>query len=160
MKHYIFKSKIDIESVESLLSFINSTEDNITILVDTQGGENTLTEYLLIFLNENKDRITLMAGNEITSNGFWLFYKFQGKKIISPSTFSLIHEAWQEFPTYALKDKKSSQYESFKELKEINKNSLKILKQFLNKKEVKWYKKGFDVYLNSKRLNKIFNNEL
>jgi hypothetical protein len=67
MKHYIFEDLIEIDPVNKLLDFINSNDDQITILVNTKGGLDYVFDCLMYFLNLNKDRITLMAGQEITS---------------------------------------------------------------------------------------------
>jgi len=156
MKHYIFCDKLQVEPVDKLLSFLTSTDDEIMLYIDTSGGLNTITEYLLYFLNLNKDRITLISGTEITSNGFWLFYYFKGKKIISDSTMALIHQSWKEVGSYELNDKNSTGYKDLQKIKGLNRDRLKVLEPFLTKKEVKQYNNGQDIYMSADRLRKIF----
>lgn len=159
MKHYIFQGKLDLEPVNKLLEFITSTEEKILVYVETPGGDNSLTEFLLYYLNLNKDRITLIAGNEITSNGFWLFYYYEGKKLLSSSTFCLIHKSWMEIPSYNLKDRESYTMLRKVEMEKFNKKRLDILAQYLTSKEMKNINKDEDVFLSSERLLKIFNIE-
>lgn len=157
MKHYIFQSKLDLEPVGKLIDFLTSTEEKVLIYVETPGGDNSLTEFLLYYLNLNKDRITLIAGNEITSNGFWLFYNFEGKKLIGANTYCLIHKSWMEIPSYNLKDKESVTMLRKIEMEKFNEKRLAILSQYLTPKEIKSINKDEDVFLSSERLTKIFN---
>lgn len=159
MKHYIFNGKLIQENVDALLKELTSNDDKYLIYIDTAGGLNTIKDYLLYYLNLTPERFTLIAGNEITSNGFWLFYHFKGKRIISDSTISMIHQSWKEVPSYDLKDKESTGYKDLQKLQNINDKNLEILKPYFSKKEIKDFKRGYDVYLNSDRLKQIFNIE-
>lgn len=156
MKHYIFEGKLNVEPVDKLLNFLTSTEEKVLVYVETPGGDNSLTEFLLYYLNLNKDRITLIAGNEITSNGFWLFYYFEGRKLMTTNTHCLIHKSWMEIPSYNLKDRESTTMLRKVEMDKFNKTRLDILSQYLTPKEIKSLQRDEDVFLSSERLTKIF----
>lgn len=156
MKHYIFSGKLIQENIDPLLKELTSNEDQYLIYVETAGGLNTITDYLLHYLNLTPERFTLVGGSEISSNGFWLFYHFKGEKIISDSTISMIHQSWKEVPSYDLKDKESTGYKDLQKLQKINDKNLEILKPYFSKKEIKDFKKGYDIYLSSDRLKQIF----
>ena len=155
MKHYIFNGKLNEENINNLLKELTSNEDKYLIYIDTAGGLNTLTDYLLLYLNLHKERFTLISGTEITSNGFWLFYYFEGERIISDSTIAMIHQSWKEVPSYDLKDKNGTGYKDLQKLDRINEKSFKILEPYFSKKEIKEYKKGWDIYLSSDRIKQI-----
>ena len=155
MKHYIFNGKLNEENINNLLKELTSNADKYLIYIDTAGGFNTLTNYLLHYLNLYKERFTLISGTEITSNGFWLFYYFEGERIISDSTIALIHQSWKEVPSYDLRDKQSNGYKDLQKLDKINEKSFKILEPYLSKKEIKDFKKGYDIYLSSDRIKQI-----
>lgn len=156
MKHYIFQGSLDKEPIDKLLEFITKQESKITIYVATTGGDNSFTEYLLYYLNLNKDRIILFAGTEISSNGFWLFYNFEGQKLISNNTFCIIHKSWMEVPTYTIKDKEAVAYNRVLQMEEYNLKRIEILAQYLTPKEIKQIKKDEDIFLSSERLKQIF----
>jgi hypothetical protein len=155
MKHYIFADKIEIEPVNKLLDFINSNDDQITILVECSGGYNYLFDYLIYFLNLNQERIILMAGSQISSNGFNIFYQFKGKRIVGDDTFALVHKSFFDIDTSNLNDTGSIQFKKLQVLNKLNSEYFEILKPNLTKTEQVKFKKGFSIALEPSRIREI-----
>lgn len=93
MKYYYFHHEIKPETTEKFLEFIQSNDGEITVFLNSPGGDDFDTFLLEKILNDNKDRITLIANGMIYSNAFRLFFKVNCKREIYPYTVGMFHQS-------------------------------------------------------------------
>ena len=156
MTYFYFADGIHFDKVQPLINFINTTPGDLTIYINSGGGDTAVAEVLLDIFTENKDRITLVA-SVIYSAAFWIFYAYIGKKRLNDGCTGMWHMEAKDVsmrldwkPNYTEGDHWK------RELKDRLKGELKFANAILTKKEFKRYKRGLDVYFTYKRMKEIF----
>lgn len=93
MKYYLFEGQIsaDGENIRDLLSMISSDEENITLGINSNGGEVIVALFLLDVLNSNKHRIQLNIINWAQSSAYLIWAGFEGYKTCYPGSFGVAH---------------------------------------------------------------------
>lgn len=137
----------------------SETEEKVTIVMSSDGGDPYLATVFLDFLNSQKDRITLIASDTIASAAFYVFHNFKGERKIVDGTQGIVHHrtVMGIRITGHIKNKTNSY-----DVAQINKaqyfseKSNKEYQEILTKKEFKDFKQGFDVVLPYKRMLEIF----
>lgn len=158
MTYHIFSKRIDNETSKEFLDIINKNEGDITLALDSAGGEFQASLYLAHVLNTEISRITLIAVNAVYSGAFLIFYLFKGKKKISGSCRGMLHQSVMEVSisssmewTYNnSKVNKATLKHDHKQIMGIAK-SIMTLKEYRNLK-----KKNRDIYFDFNRMKEIF----
>lgn len=132
----------------------------IKIYLSSNGGIISIGTILLDIINNNKENITLVAGGEIMSAAFDLFFFSECKKELLKDTTGMAHYGWtimsvnengkptedfEKFLLKEMKDNKASNIDKYKEL------GLTIAE--LNKIKI-----GKNCYFNYTRLKELLEN--
>lgn len=158
MRRYHIHGRIDKESYFGLIDFLNQNEGvEKSISIDSAGGEVGYGEAMLYAMNEVSNEIELVGINGIYSCAFYVFYKFRGRKILFDGTKGMIHRM---MASVTINDNGNLAYnedECIKaDLKERQERNLKWVMSFMTTKELRTYKKGWDVYFTTSRMKELF----
>lgn len=157
MKYYLYEGDINKEHVEPLIAFLNNNEGEVTIGLNSVGGEMGLSRLVLKMLNDNKERVTLMAVETIESAAFNIFRDFRGKKLLSFGCRGMLHHAYcKVFISGNGKITFKSGRAISSVLKSDWKETHKKSKGWLTKKEVKLLNKDKDVNFDFERMKELF----
>lgn len=161
MNHiFQIKGKLDLDLLDRFTGCVNQGHEKIIIYLNTTGGSCNTSEVMCDIINNNPERFELIAMNGILSAGFTLFFGAKCSRRIMMNTAGMIHQGNQEFtlndnlkPTYAI------DVAWKKRMKKEHLQGIEFVKSIgLNKKELKKYKRGDDVYFQYERLVELFNN--
>ena len=158
MKHYHIYGRIDKENYIGLIDFLNQNEGvQKSISINSGGGEVGYAEAMLYAMNEVSNEIELVGINGIYSCAFYLFYRFKGRKVLFNGTKGMIHRVMS---SVTINDNGGLAYTedecSKADLKERQERNLEWVKSFMTAKELRTYKKGWDVYFTTSRMKEIF----
>jgi ATP-dependent protease ClpP protease subunit len=159
MKHHSIIGRIDAESYNSLINFLNESQgEQKSILINSGGGEIAYCYATLHAIEKVSHEIELVGCNGVYSAAFEIFYKFSGKKVLLPYCKGMTHR-----PMLGVSLTDSLQT-AFREddcqkrtLKDNQQNLIDECSKFLTPKEMKDYKRGVDVYFTYNRMKEIFN---
>jgi len=160
MKYYYHADGIKHETLEKLISFIHENPTGeITMFLNSSGGDSGVSKIFTKILNDNKDRVTLIASAGVLSAGFYIFYNYKGERKMFNETKGMWHLAWQTLEMNHDWTPSSYQGECSKaEWEESRVENDSMAKSIMNKKELKRYNTGGEVYFTSKRMKQIFPN--
>jgi hypothetical protein len=98
MKTINIKEAITNDTVDKLVSFFNEHEkQNITILLNSAGGEVPAMDALLSLINKRANSITLLAYGEVSSAAFFLFFNAKCKKDIIGDCLGMFHLSYGSY---------------------------------------------------------------
>lgn len=157
--------QIDKELLEVLVNAYNKLEytscnekEHLIIYFSSPGGENSSTSALIHLINTYKDITTLFAYNEISSNGFRLFYEVECYKEIIDDTFGMYHlSSHPGVHVYEGGTMKNNEYSHFVNNTLNNYNYLDNVNSLVKftKEELKNIKDNRDVYFSTERLREM-----
>jgi hypothetical protein len=165
MEHILsFKGvKMNDELLSKFMDSVNHDHQKIIIYLSCTGGEQWVSDIMVDVVNKNPERFEIIGAGHILSAAFCFFFDSRCKKRIMRGTIGMIHQGITDvslndnlMPAYSLdiachKRLKNSYYP----------DGLDFIKRIgLNKKEIKKYKKGHDVYFQPDRLLELFNNQV
>lgn len=147
---------INMEMEEKFISFYNLNHDNqTTIILNTGGGGYFHAESLVKMINEMKD-VTIFV-QAASSAGFFLLYYTKCKLIISKTARAMWHFGRWEI---SMNDKGKAYYREdecvLSHFPFHSRESKRIARTTMNKKEYTQFLKDDDVYFNTKRMREIF----
>jgi ATP-dependent protease ClpP protease subunit len=155
MKYFQISGKICAEQYDKFLQFINENDSDISIDLNSDGGEVYIACRMLNIINENIDRITLthiMSGSCM----FYLFYKAKCKKQIVKGSEAMYHLWFMRDVT--IDQKKQMPFPDdrarVKAMKHLRFSQQP--KEMMTKKERKQFNRSQDVWFSFKRLKEIF----
>lgn len=157
MRYHLLKGRIDPETVKATLDFICDVEGNLTVAIDSTGGEKAYSDMLLFALNQNKDRVTLIALAGVASCAFDIFYGFQGPRKMAFGCMGMTHYSTQSLDIHP--NGGAAYAEGLcqkKNLKAYKERELSTLQEFATAIEVKQFRKGWDVFFSFHRMKEIF----
>lgn len=154
-----FNNELNNDTVPELikqLDEVNKEEGPHTLYFSSTGGFNSSTELLLHYLNNNCLEWNLVGNYELMSNGFVLFAKFKGIKVILEETIVMLHLFGFPIHTRANVKNEGNLKRAKADLKEGNKKLIKLYKSIkVPKKYIKQIKQGEDVMLYCKDFKKF-----
>ena len=157
MKYYLHAGGISVESVIQILDFVQNNDGDLTIGLNSGGGQTSVAAFLLDCLNANSERVTLTALTGIYSAAFWLFYNFKGKRKIASGCRGMFHYATQPVTLCATGRPDGFEDEAIvSALKHDKIANEKIALEFMNPTELKKFKKNWDVFFGLDRMMEIF----
>ena len=159
MKHHSIIGRIEAESYNSLINFLNESQDeHKSILINSGGGEVNYCYAIIYALNNVYHEIELVACAGVYSAAFEIFYKFKGKKVILDGCIGMTH---RQLLLISLTDNMQTAFREDDCRKKTSKENSQIIideySKFFTKKELANYKKGNDVYFTYNRMKEIFN---
>lgn len=158
MKYFHLDSSINKELMNRFYDFCNQYEnDEWTISLFTIGGATAAGKTIIKIINGRPDKVTLIC-HEAYSSGFDIFYNSKCNKILTDTSKGMVHLSSVEMLMQANGKPCYSEDRCIIENWGNSKSLLKMVKKFLTKKELKWLKRGEDVYLSFKRMKEIFPN--
>lgn len=156
MRYHILSGRIEKASAKSLLEFIEENEGNLTIAIDSTGGEKTFATLINYALLKNEDRITLIALN-IGSCAFDIFWEFSGEKCLAFGCIGMMHHSARDV---SIQSNGKPSYDEgechLKNLKTYRELELKIAQDICTKPELRRFKENRDVYFTFGRMLEIF----
>lgn len=157
MKYYIHADGINDRSVMETVNFIQNNEGEITIGLNSDGGQTSYGAFLVECLNENKDRITLIALTGVFSAAFRVFYEFKGKRKMSHGCRGMFHYATQDVRMCAkIRPDGTGEESVISGLKSSKAQNDSFVEQFMTPTELRKFRKNWDVYFDFERMKKIF----
>lgn len=125
---------INKKSPQEITMFIDQySQENINIIINSDGGSTYYEQIISEILDLNKSRINLIPVNYIKSSALDLFFNFKGEKAIAKNTIGMYR-----LTTYTidiLSNKKIKPYYKFSFNKE-RKTDLKYTIQFAKKNRI------------------------
>lgn len=150
----IFNNEFTAENVNSLLKeishWINETEFEVIIYMESVGGSWSAYRSLLDYMNKNRARITLTVTGEVCSVAFDLAYNYKGKTEILKGSYGLVHKLHTKVSTSKLNNPVAY---STKIVQNIEKYNFKY--SFLTKEEQERFDKGEDIFVDYKTMKKV-----
>lgn len=157
MKYFLFDGGIENEDVASLIDFLNQNDGDVKVGLCSGGGSSGTARFLLDILNQNRHRITLCAVVGVYSAAFEIFYKFKGKKELTFGAKGMYHYGTIEVRiSDAVKPAKGEDRCDFRNMKIYRKERDSFAKMFMNKEELKDFKRNEDIYFDFVRMKEIF----
>lgn len=158
MKHYHICGRIDKDSFENLINFLNNTEgEKKSISINSTGGDVGYAHGIIHALNDVAGETELVVISGVYSAAFIIFYNFKGRKVLFEGSRGMIHRV---MVSVTINDNGLVAYKediSFRDdLKEGEQKALKWVESFMTPQEFKKYKKGSDVYFTTSRMREIF----
>lgn len=157
MKYFNIDAVLNMDMQKRFTDFANDNQDDDwTVTIYCNGGMKIVEHYILSIINSRSDKVTVIA-QEVYSAAFTLFMEASCKNVLTYGAKGMNHLGKSEMyimsngkPEYAedrciLKNFKERQQEEY----------LKVAK-YMNKKELKKFQKGDDVYFTFKRMKEIF----
>lgn len=149
-----------IAMIESIQKMINEGEKNVTIFINSPGGEAAATFILIEFINSIKDKIDihLVAVNSIASAGVILLFESDVKSKTVVSCRATIHlgdigvSLKENRVKFTSSSALSEVYDEFCE------STIAMYKAWgFSKEEMKHIKAGYDCTINAGRLRELVN---
>lgn len=150
MKYFTLE-KIEKDSFHSLMDFLNQEWEK-TVYINSPWWDISYTEMILKDINSRTD--VVLVANCIMSSGFRLFYWFNGKKYIMTWAYWMLHRSYTS--NIIIDNRGKVTYPDHKCAVKSIKQQVNPTYKNLKKKEVKDYKKWYDVYFTFKRLKELF----
>ena len=157
MKYFYFNDLFEEnKTTKDFIDFINENQDELTIFLNSGGGNSNIKQVLLDILNENKERIMLKASYFIGSNAFRLFFEFEGKKKIMDATYGMFHLTIMEVATLENNETVESDKMTKENMLNFYFETIKFCERIgMTEEEIQKIKEGKDVYFNNKRLREF-----
>ena len=150
MKTFVnINGDVDQEMLNKFITLQENSEwKEIVIFFDSPGGSSHIAD--------NIENCTIIAGNQIQSAWFNIFFKAKCKKEVSPTCYGMTH-----VPSYS--DDTSPYfrkwlYKSVRDKNIVNsvKEQVKLLVNlWVSKQKIKWYIEWYDVSFTAKELRKM-----
>lgn len=155
MKYYLFSGELTAKGIRPLLEFLNETEGEITLGMDSEGGDTCVGCFLLDVLEAHSDRLVLVAAGRVYSAAMDLFCLYSGEKRVCRNAMGMVHLAYtnSEVNSTGLTDDETKAFMPM--LKRAKKEDDKWVKRILTDDEFKRYNQGKEVYLDEARLRKL-----
>jgi len=159
MKNYFFSGQINSGSVTKLIEWIGENKSG-TIYFCSEGGTDQGAIPLIHALNQRSRDFKLVGHDEIASNGFVVFFSFQGHKEILAGTTGHMHLGFRSVLMNSRGKYKDESEEFYHEnLKEQTPNEYSWVREIgLSQNEFKKYKSGKDVYFTYERMLELLKN--
>lgn len=152
---------INADMLKTFVDAVNSDAEHINIYIQSDGGSCSVTETMIDIINSDPKRFTLIGSHFVGSSAFILLLKVNCEKYILPNTTGMHHQ-----PNFQIRKNEdgSTTYTGHKVAEKANKKSHKAAQKFnkkirLTKKQIKKYNKGQDIYIKTKQLLKMINND-
>lgn len=151
------RGDINNDMTQDLIDAINSQE-NLTIYLNSDGGEVYEMEALLHLITENKDKIRLIGYGRLFSAAFELFFKAPCHKEILPLTVGMAHlsSCPMNIDERGVPKDSYGQMEANELVSLFEQSSSFYKKVGLTSKELKDLKAGKDVFLSSERMKHLW----
>ena len=156
----IFDGEMNNECVSKLIADIDNKLkefDSLRLFFSSGGGECKYADILTNYLIEHKDKIELIGFGILGSSGFDVFDYYIGKKSLSNFVILMLHLTDVE-RSYVDSKILNSQYskDMDEDMKNIHRVNIDRYKQIgVSKKHLKRIKKGEDVWLFPKDIDKL-----
>lgn len=155
--YYLLEADIDTESINILLTWVGATKGNLTIGIDSGGGDPAAGYFLSHALEQEAHRVELVACGCVYSTAFDVLTRFPGKVIVTPGCRGMTHYA-----TISHTVRSDGKAEDDGELrmdqammKRLQKDTDDWSKRYMTPKERRELKKG-DVYFSHDRMLELF----
>ncbi len=158
MKYFILNGGIEHRNtrVEELMHLISNEPGNITIALDSSGGNMAVGLFLLDMLNDNAHRIHLVALSFIESMALTMWLGFKGYKSSYPCSSGTAHQSYLNVSINENHEISGNNYNKTT-IGEARKIFEKYVEPNLTKKELQGYHNGEDVIITPVRLVQIAN---
>lgn len=152
--HHYFKEDIELEHVQALVDKLQGHE-NVKLYFETFGGTITVMDFLIDFLNSLGDKVEVVLTGFVYSAGTKILTDYTGKLTISPEIDMILFHKWDR-KIYTLRKDWEDKFLT-KQSEKRNEDFAKKLKKkrILNKKQLKRFNKGEDVYLFTEDILKL-----
>lgn len=156
-KFYIHADAIHDKNVGELIGFVNNTDGEIIIGINSGGGSNGTRCFLQKLFTINQDRLTLVALTGIHSAAFELFYNYAGKKALTHGITGMWHMEVVSC-RLAANGKPDTEEERaiYRNMIEDNNANEAFAASFMTPEELIKYQKGEDVYFDYNRMKQMF----
>lgn len=90
MNYFYLGNDISPDTTKAFLEKLESSE-KLTVYISSSGGECYASEAIMDAMNNNKEKIEVVACGNLSSNAFWLFFNFKGKRDILSHATGMFH---------------------------------------------------------------------
>lgn len=161
----VFDFELTSETIEKLMDgiqqlVVRNPEAKMFVYFSSTGGSLAHAQILLDYLNKVQNNVFLAAFHQISSAAFKIFVDFRGEKMVMPYCFATVHEGTKELISRELKDRESFDYFMYTDImEEMSADMGLFYKKHLTDDELLKICNGKDVYLNTKRLRDIIDED-
>lgn len=159
--NYYINFEFEGAKLAPFVDFINSCSPeqdlNLNLYLTSPGGDYIVSQIIKDMIETSEHHITLIAGEDISSSAFILFYETNCNKRILNRTHALIHSITTTYSERELRKDSLSFKQNANYMKEINKYYHDLFKanSALNKTQLDMFNKGEDIIVNHEELIKI-----
>lgn len=155
MKIVHLEGSVD-ESMRDIVTNALNEEWEVTFYLNSHGGKSQFAYQIIDIINKNKDRVTLIAVLQIASAAFRIFFEVECKREILWETEWLAHMARMDVRMDGNKDIGSTDKWRVQQMKkQEGKKEKKLKLLWMSKKNRKLFLKGYDIYINTKKLHSM-----
>ena len=159
MNYFYLRGNMDNELLEKFISFYNNAGEQITIVVDSRGGWNTVADAMIYMINQKPDVTIIIL--QAMSSAMYLAVKTKGAKVLTQTCLGMWHYTkWgvdfndKNKPYYREDEATLKNMPNNKKINEAFAKSIMTATEFLE------YKKDEDVYFPFTRMKQIFPNAI
>lgn len=158
MTYFIFDKPFNEEHSRTFLDFLHVPGD-ITIGINSGGGNVATSRLCIDALNANKDRVTLVCLAGVYSAAFELFYRFEGKRKLTVGCKGMYHLSYEEICIASNSKPISGEGDCMQRIRAYTyERETRFAKTFMTKPELKGLSRNEDVFFDFDRMKQIFSN--
>jgi ATP-dependent protease ClpP protease subunit len=154
---FIYKKDIDTDSAQEFFNWVEHLDGRPgELILETAGGHAGMAQAITIVLYENPN-ITVSIANYTASAGARIFLScVENNRMVYPATRCIIvHKVGVHGNLAQVEYKGSDENINSKQIKRMFKEQIEFYSDILTKKEMKKFKKGYDVILPYERILEI-----
>ena len=160
MNYFYLGNDFNEDVAKSLLEKIEASNE-LTIYLSSNGGQCYASEAMLDALNENHKRINIKVVGDLTSNAFWIFFNFKGKREILGHSTGIYHYCGSK---RRIMENGRMEYADEKLMAKEDKRRIKLSRQWcldlgFNKAEMRKMESGDTLFFGYDRLNELLKNQ-
>jgi len=150
-----YHESITGKGIADLIESIQKDQET-TVYFTTIGGNWYAAQTFVDFTRIYKGKLTLIGCGQVSSSGFYIFFKSKAVKKILPFTKAIIHHCNRDINTLDTLDPKAWQYKEWKLMDQENYDYIAMLgKKGLSKANMKLLNTGYDVMLRDVEIRKL-----
>lgn len=157
MKYHILQGEINSQSAQSLLDFIGDNDGDLTICINSGGGDSAWGRVILMAMNENADRIRLWVVGGAYSAAMRIFTGFNGVRGMVGFPLGMLHLTTYDLSIMANGKPKSGEDEMiYNRLENENMLIMAEASTYMADDELERLSNGEDVWFSYERMLEIY----
>lgn len=157
MKYFFMRGAIDAELMNRFIDFYNLGYDQVSIILNTEGGTGIYGQVIIQMINSIPDCTLIMQ--KCYSTGFYIAQQAKCKKLIGFECKGMFHYGYHAIDL-SMNGKPDTTLVKIimEETKRIGPIRKAMAEIFMKAEELQEFEKGYEVYFGYERMKEIFPN--